>query len=106
MRHTSLGGSLKTVTDRKQPLDRNGRPVFLGTRVRVLEIAPSLKAVVPDNEWQELQEMLGQVFAVSEIDEWGQAWVEKWWNESEENSFCHSLRLDSHEMEVVDAELS
>jgi hypothetical protein len=92
------------VTDGAQTTDRNGRPVLLGTRVRILEISPSLKTTLPANEWQELQEMLGQVFTVSEIDEWGQVWVEKWWNLPGETSFCHSLRLDSHEIEVVDAE--
>ncbi len=84
--------------------DRNGRAVSVGTHVRVLAIAPSLKASIPATEWSELQEMLGQVFPVREIDEWGQAWVEEWWYSEGETSFCHSLRLDSHEMEVVDAE--
>ena len=78
--------------------------MFPGTRVRILEIAHSLKTNLPADEWQELQEMLGQVFTVSGIDEWGQVWVEKWWNLPGEKSFCHSLRLDSHEMEVVDPE--
>lgn len=90
------------MTDRIPATDRNGRPVHLGTYVRALEISQSLETSLPAHEWRELQEMLGQVFAVSEIDEWGQAWVEKWWYPSGESSFCHSLRLDSHEMEVVD----
>jgi hypothetical protein len=92
------------VTDgaKAQASDRNGRPVHLGTRVRVLEIAPSLQASLPANEWQELQEMLGQVFTVCEIDESGKAWVDKWWYPPGEGSFCHSLSLDSHEMEIVE----
>jgi hypothetical protein len=93
-----------TEIDRVAPTDRNGRAVNVGTRVRVLEIAPSLRSTLPANEWQELQEMLGQVFVVYEIDEWGKPWVEKWWYPTGEESFCHSLSLDSHEMEVVEAD--
>ncbi len=92
------------MTNGAHATDRHGRPVYQGTRVRVLEIAPSLQATLPANEWHELQEMLGQVLTVRQVDEWGQAWVEKWWYPADEESFCHSLRLDSHEMEVVDGE--
>jgi hypothetical protein len=93
-----------TEVARVPPTDRNGRVVQVGTRVRVLEITPSLQATVPANEWQELQEMLGQVLTVYQIDEWGKPWVEKWWYPPGEGSFCHSLSLDSHEMEVVEAD--
>ncbi len=85
------------------PTDRNGRPVRVGTRVRVPEISPYLRQRLPANEWRLLQEMIGGVFPVYEVDEWGQAWVEKWWHPEGGQSFCHSLRLESHEMEVVDA---
>jgi hypothetical protein len=79
------------------PVDRHGRPVTIGTRVKVLEIARSLKERVPPAEWKELQTMVGQVFAVYDIDEHGSPWVEKrWGNDS------HHLALDSHEMEVVE----
>jgi hypothetical protein len=84
--------------------DRNGRPVLAGTRVRVLEICAYLKDKVPADEWLELQEMVGEVFAVLKIDESGLAWVEKWWYPDGEGSFCHSLGLDSQEMEVAEVE--
>lgn len=35
---------------------------------------------------------------MSKIDEWGGAWVEKWFNEGEEVTNSHSLSLGSHEM--------
>jgi hypothetical protein len=45
--------------------------------------------------------MIGQVFKVTEIDEYGHPWVEKWWKEADGSSYCHSLALESDEMEVV-----
>lgn len=61
--------------------DRNGLPVKVGTRVRVLEIASSLKQRLPLDEVRALETMVGEVFEVYEIDQYGAAWVEKWWNE-------------------------
>jgi hypothetical protein len=83
------------------PSDRNGQPVTVGTRVRVLEIAPFLKRDLPDDEWMDLQSMVGEVFEVYEVDEDGAAWVEKVWDDGEGGSRSHSLALDSHEMEVA-----
>lgn len=83
------------------PSDRRGRPVNVGTRVRVLEIAAFLKRDLPPDEWQELETMLGEVFEVYEIDEYGSAWVEKVWDDGDGRIHSHSLALASHEMEVV-----
>jgi len=83
--------------------DRNGRPVNVGTRVRVLEIAPSLKERLPPDEVRALETMVGEVFEVYEIDQHGAAWVEKLWNEPDGGSCSHSLALESHEMEVVNS---
>ena len=64
------------------PIDRNGTPVHVGTRVRLLKLAAFLERDLPADEWQRLQTMVGEVFEVYEIDEYGSAWVEKWWHES------------------------
>jgi hypothetical protein len=82
--------------------DRDGQPVRVGTHVRVLTISPSLRERLSEREWRELNEMVGEVFTVKEIDEWGQAWVEKWWYPADAESFSHSLGLDSQEMHVVE----
>ena len=74
----------------------------VGTRVRVIEIADSLRDRLASNEWSELQTMLGEVFEVYEVDEYGWAWVEKQWlTESGDCDYSHCLALASHEMEVV-----
>jgi hypothetical protein len=89
------------VAETPRPVDRLGVPLSVGTRVRVLEIAAYLKERLPSDEWARLQTMVGEVFEVSEIDEYGQAWVEKWFQSDEEGRYCHSLALESHEMEAV-----
>jgi hypothetical protein len=76
-------------------------PLSVGTRVRVLEIAAYLRERLPPDEWERLQTMVGEVFEVCEIDEYGHAWVEKWFQSDEEGRYCHSLALEPHEMEVV-----
>jgi hypothetical protein len=81
--------------------DRTGRLVQVGTRVRVLEIALHLKRDLPPDEWLELQTMVGEVFEVHGIDEYGSAWVEKCWTETDGGLSSHSLALAPHEMEVV-----
>jgi hypothetical protein len=85
----------------RAPVDRRGTAVAIGTRVRVLEITPYFKRTLPPEEWAELQTMVGEVFEVCEVDEYGLAWVEKWFESSEGRSYCHSLALAPEEMEVV-----
>jgi hypothetical protein len=84
-----------------QTVDRNGTPVAVGTIVRVLEVPESLLAKLPAEETAEVISMRGAAFSVYEIDQWGSAWVEKWWNVGEEHPFSHSLALAPSEMEVV-----
>jgi hypothetical protein len=45
--------------------------------------------------------MVGQVFEVYEIDEWGQAWVQTFWDPPRGECWGHSLGLDPDEMEVA-----
>jgi hypothetical protein len=82
--------------------DCKGRPVEVGTKVRVLELPQFLKRDLPTEEWNDLVTMVGEVFVVYEIDQYGRAWVEKVWNTGDSESHRHSIALDSHEMEVCD----
>jgi len=58
-------------------VDKNGIIVRVGSKVRVLEINPSMLFQVNDDEKQNVNTMKGEVFSVYEIDEYRQAWVEK-----------------------------
>jgi hypothetical protein len=83
------------------PSDCYGRPVNVGTRVRILELAPFLKRDLPPGELRDLESMVGDVFEIYEIDEHGAAWVEKSWHDEDGQLRSHSLGLASHEMEVA-----
>ena len=85
----------------KQTTDKDGRKIQVGLRVKVLDISPSLLAQLTDEEKPYVISMKGEVFTVYEIDEYGQAWVEKWWSKNQPGSFSHSLGLLPAEMEVV-----
>jgi len=81
--------------------DINGAAVRVGTRVRVLKISESVLSQLSESEAEAARSMEGEVLEVYEIDEWGGAWVEKWWRASDGRSFSHSLGLGPGQMEVV-----
>ena len=82
--------------------DCKGRPVEVGTKVRVLELPDWLRRDLPPEGWTDLSTMVGEVFEIIEIDEYGSAWVEKVWPDADGGSHSHSLALASHEMEIVE----
>jgi hypothetical protein len=54
------------------------------------------------DEKQDVMSMVGEVFEVEEINEYGHAVVEKWWhNEPEGTSRSHTIYLEPHEMELI-----
>jgi hypothetical protein len=81
--------------------DVNGAVVRVGTRVRVLKISPSVLSQLPQSEADCARSMQGEVFEVYEIDEWGGAWVEKYWRTDDGTSSSPSLGLGPTQMEVV-----
>lgn len=53
-------------------------------------------------ERERVLSMVGIELPVYEVDQWGRAWVEKWWHEGPEHSTSHSLALESVDMEAVE----
>lgn len=85
------------------PVDCLGRPVRVGARVRLLSLAGGWLNDLPAEEKGDVLSMIGEVFEVEEIDEYGCPWVRKSWpNEAEGTCHSHSVALDPHEMELVD----
>jgi len=80
-------------------LDRNGRPVKVGTRVRVLSVPASLMNTLPPEEQAQVASMVGEVFEVYEIEA-QTAWVEKVWRTSDGEE-SHALALATDEMELA-----
>lgn len=81
--------------------DKHGIPVHVGTYVRVLKISESVLAQLSESEAEAARAMEGEVLEVYEIDEWGGAWVEKSWRDSDGIPVAHSLGLGPEQMEVV-----
>lgn len=70
--------------------------------MRVLSIHPSVLEPLPEGEKSNVLSMLGDCFEVYEVDQYGRAWVEKWWHDTEENAMSHSLALEPAEMELIE----
>ena len=84
------------------PTDRNGNSVSVGTRVRLLSLSGQWLSNLPADEKQRVLSMIGEVFEVEEIDEYGYPWVRKSWpNETQDRCQSHSIALKAHEMELV-----
>jgi len=69
--------------------------------VRVLAVPESVLNRLPPDEASRVRSMVGAALSVYEIDEWGSAWVLKWWDLGKSEAASHSLALAPHEMEVV-----
>ena len=85
------------------PRDKTGKPVHVGSRVRLLSLSGNWLEELPHEEKQDVLSMIGEVFEVEEIDEYGHPWVRKSWpNEAEGKCHSHSIALEPQEMELVD----
>jgi hypothetical protein len=88
---------------RALPKGRNGREVAVGARVRVISLSESFLDSLPDDEKDDVKSMIGEVFEVYEIDEYGSPWVGKGWNSEDGETYRgHHVALEPTEMEVVD----
>lgn len=75
----------------------------MGAKVRLLCLSGQWLDELPSDEKQDVLSMIGEVFEVEEIDEYGHPWVRKSWpNEEEGTCNSHSIALESQEMELVD----
>ena len=81
--------------------DIGNNEVKEGDSVRVLQIDPRLTEKLSGKEKTDVNSMLGEIFEVEEIDEYGSAWVTKWWDRGDGQSDAHSLGLSSSEMELA-----
>ena len=85
------------VSRRMDPLrettDHLGQIVRVGTRVKVLALADDFLLSLPDDELEKVREMIGGVFEVDEVDEWGQAWVTKLWDVGDGDIDGHGVGL-------------
>ena len=90
------------MSEVREVVDCAGRRVEVGTYVRLLKIEGNLLSNVPEEEVDDLRSMIGEIFVVSEIDEYGSAWIEKSWELSPGQIHGHTIALAASEMEVVE----
>jgi hypothetical protein len=78
-----------------------GRTVRAGDRVKVLGFSEAfMKSLLPEDHAR-VSQMIGEVFAIEEIDDGGQAWVTKWWNLGGGDTDAHGIGLAPSEMELT-----
>ena len=80
-------------------VDSSGREVGVGSRVHV-DSLPPLEAEDEEVDAR-LRTFLGASLVVYEVDEWGRAWIEKWWPPDAEIE-SHSLGLAPENMTLLD----
>jgi hypothetical protein len=86
----------------RRPIDLNDTLVHVGSRVRLLSLSGNWFDSLPNEEKKNVQSMIGEVFEVEEIDEYGQPWVRKSWpNEAEGTCQSHSIALEPNEFEAL-----
>jgi hypothetical protein len=84
-------------------IDKNGRPVVIGSKVRLLCLSGNWLDELPTKEKEDVLSMIGEVFEVEEIDEYGHPWVKKSWPTGGDGMcYFHSIALDPHEMELAE----
>ncbi len=69
----------------------------------MIGLEPKTIESLPEAERSDVAWMIGQTFEVEEIDEYGSAWVWKWWSRGDDKSESHGLALSPTEMELVEA---
>ena len=67
----------------------------------MLKINESVFNRLPDDEAARVRSMEGESFEIYEVDEWGGAWVEKWWYHTDNESQSHSLGLAPVQIEII-----
>lgn len=81
--------------------DKKGNPVNVGDSVQVISFEESILKNLTPEERNDVKSMIGGIFEVEEIDEYGCAWITKWWDRGNGKSESHGLSLSSNDMEKV-----
>ncbi len=79
--------------------------MHVGAHVRLLGLSGGWLEELPADEKPYVLSMIGEVFVIEEIDQYGSPWIRKSWSD-EMAGTCHghSIALESHEMEIVAAQ--
>jgi hypothetical protein len=81
--------------------DRDGNPVSVGARVRILRLSDQWFEELPDGARDGIAGMIGQTFEVAEVDEFGRTWIHEPRADGVDDRFFRSISLSADEMLVV-----
>lgn len=84
-----------------QVKDINGQVVGLGDKVKYLCAEGAWFERLPVTEKSRILEMVGKVYVINEVDEYGAPWIEAEWEYAPGYIEIHRISLASHEMVVV-----
>lgn len=85
----------------KPGVDRFGRVVEIGDRVRLLAIRPSILKRLTGKEHADVASMLDQVLEVFDVYDDGLVWVSLIWKREDGMTEVHAIAVDSDAIEFV-----
>jgi len=81
-------------------VDKNGKLVNVGAKVKVLRIDPRVTEFLPNDEIEDINSMLNDVLKVYEISE-NFIHVEKTWDRGNGRIESHTLPMSSNDIELI-----
>jgi hypothetical protein len=81
--------------------DRHGKPVAVGDIVRIVKLSQDFLDNFSEQDQELILSMVGKLFKIYGVDEYGQPWVSKEWHDENGIMQTHIIALDPDEMERV-----
>lgn len=82
-------------------LDRHGKSVAVGDIVRIVKLSQDFIDNFSKPDQVLIVSMIGQFFKIYGIDDYGQPWVSKEWQDENGKLQTHIIALDPDEMERI-----
>ncbi|MFZ6799534.1 DUF7684 family protein [Undibacterium sp. Di24W] len=84
------------------PTDCNGVELGIGSRIRLLSLSGNWFNELPTDEIADVKSMIGELFVIEKVDDYGQPWIRKsWMNSVKGTCHGHSIALEPNEAECV-----
>ncbi len=83
------------------PIDKNGRPVNVGSKVKILYIDPGFTEFLPSDEVEDISSMLNDVLNVYKVSK-KYIHVEKTWDRGNGRIESHTLAMTPNDVELIE----
>jgi hypothetical protein len=81
--------------------DCHGKTIAPGDIVKIISLSKEFIRDFPSDERILIESMVGQLFKIYGVDEFGQPYVIKEWHDEHGQLQTHVIALDPHEMEKI-----